>query len=217
MSLPNSGYIQLGTDGSTGRSINSEFGYGNDMQSYLGVYAGKNGVAYRFPSSGNQIAANDFYGTSRISGGATYLGTGYWTVPVYNTIYATIQGGNGGQGGNYGFNACNSTASTQDWTGGNAGNASYFGGYLGAGGGNGGNNSGGGAGSGATANGGWTNPFLGGSGPASGSQIYITIGNGGNGGHGGVNYPFLVYGCFPLGDAGPGAAGNAGYVYVSWS
>jgi hypothetical protein len=42
MTLPASGYLLLGADGgASGRSVNSEFGYGNDMASYQGVYYGK--------------------------------------------------------------------------------------------------------------------------------------------------------------------------------
>ena len=40
MTLPASGYLLLGADGgASGRSVNSEFGYGNDMASYQGVYS----------------------------------------------------------------------------------------------------------------------------------------------------------------------------------
>lgn len=216
MALPNSGYIQLGTDAGTGRSINTEYGYGNDMASYLGVYYGKGGQEFRFPVPGNSLDVQGFYGTSKISGGATYVGTGYYTIPVYNTINITVKGGDGGQAGEYGYNSCNGQPSTVNWNAGGGGNTSSFGGYVAAGGGSGGGGNHTGGNSGATSNSGTlTNPVQGGNGPPSGSQIYVTVGNGGNGGGGGAN--FGGWYCGPTGNAANGSGGAAGYVYVSWS
>lgn len=217
MTLPASGYLQLGTDGATGRSINSEFGYGNDLASYLGVYFGRGGQLFRFPVPGNSIDMNAFYSTARISSGNTYIGTGYWTVPVYNSIYAQVQGGSGGNAGAWGYNGCPGGGFTGSNSGG-PGNTSSWGGYLAAGGGGGGGGNGGGGAPGAVASGSWTNPVQGGGGPTSGNQIYVTVGTGGGGGSGGSNCTPVSY--WPYCVCGGGSGGNTGadgYVYSSWS
>lgn len=218
MTLPASGYLQLGTDGATGRSINSEFGYGNDMQSYLGVFYDLGGSAAQFPLPGNSISIQNFYSSKKITPGSDSPGTGYWTVPVYNVISATVQGGQGGQAGFWGYNACSGVPTGS--AGGGPGGTSSFGGYLAAGGGGGGGGSGGGGSPGATASNSWTNPIQSGSGPTSGTQIYITVGSGGSGGGGGSNcayYPFY-YGplCICSGGSG-GGSGASGYVSISWT
>lgn len=215
MALPGSGYLQLGTDGATGRSINSEFGYGNDLASYQGVYYGLGGQVFRFPVPGNSIDMNSFYSTSRISSGSASLGTGYWTVPIYNTINASVQGGQGGQSGAYGFNQCPGGGLTGS-AGGSPGNTSSFGGYLAAGGGNGGNGQSVSGNYGSVANGSWTNPVQGGGGPTSGSQIYITVGTGGGGGNGGSNCVYL-YGQCGCASGNTGSPGSPGSVNSSWS
>lgn len=223
MTLPASGYLQLGTDGATGRSINSEYGYGNDLASYLGVYYGRGGQVYRFPVPGNLISIGGsgspgdagFYSSSRINPGSTGLGTGYWTVPIYNTISAYVQGGQGGQSGAYGFNQCPGGGLTGS-AGGQPGNTSSFGGYVAAGGGNGGNGQSVSGNAGAAASGSWTNPVQGGGGPASGSQIYITVGTGGGGGGGGSNCAY-GYGICVCAGGNVGSPGANGAVNSSWS
>ena len=127
MTLPASGNILLGTAGG-GNSVNSEFGYGNDMASYLGVYYGKGTQEFRFPLPGNSIGMNGFYSTFKITGSNTYLGTGYWTVPVYNTLYAQVKGGDGGGAGQWGYNACTGQATGS--AGGQNGTGSSFGGMF---------------------------------------------------------------------------------------
>lgn len=216
MALPASGYLLLGDDGgASGRSINYEFGYGNDFASYRGVYYGLGGGVAKFPTIGNSIDANVFYSSSRISSGSRYLGTGYWTVPTYNSIYAEVRGGNGGQAGFYGYNAC--VGAPTGSSGGKNGGTSSFGGYLSAGGGGGGGGSGGGGGTGTTNSNSWTNPVQGGGGPTSGTSIYITVGGGGGGGGGGPNCAYYGPYCLCPNNAASGSAGAAGYVYVSWS
>lgn len=218
MTLPASGLLQLGTQ-SGGRSINSEFGYGNDLASYYGVYYGRGGSAYRFQLDGNPFPMSDFYSAFKITGGSAGLGTGYWTVPVYNTLSATVVGGTGGQAGYYGYNSCGGYPTGSG--GGGDGSSSSFGGYLSAGGGGGGDGSGGAGAAGKTSSGSWTNPVQGGKGPASGTSIYITVGAGGKGGGGGPNcaYYSFYYGpvCLCPNNASNGDDGSNGSVSVDWS
>lgn len=212
MTLPSGGTISLG-------QVGGEFGYGYDFASYYGVYYGRGGLALRFQLAGNPFNLSDFYSAYKITGGSGYLGTGYWTVPVYNSIYAQVKGGDGGQAGAWGYNSCGGYPTGS--AGGSAGGTSSFGGYVAAGGGGGGGGNNGSGGTGATASGSWTNPVQGGGGPTSGNAIYITVGGGGAGGSGGsncANYPYY-YGpvCLCPNNAANGSAGAAGYVYVSWS
>jgi hypothetical protein len=229
MALPNSGYLQLGTDGATGRSINSEFGYGNDMASYQGVYYGKAGQAFQFPLPGNSIDIFGFYGTNKITGGSqTINSSGNAIIPVYNILSVTVTGGAGGQAGQYGIDGCNGNNPTPS-AGGGGGGSSSFGGYVSAGGGNGGGGSQGLGNPGQTVNNSFTNPIQGGNGPTSGSTLFVSIGSGGNGGGGGYitiliqtgnsgfpNYQ-PIYGCFPAGNGATGAVGAAGSVNLSWT
>ena len=214
MTLPASGNILLGTAGG-GNSVNSEFGYGNDMASYLGVYYGKGTQEFRFPLPGNSIGMNGFYSTFKITGSNTYLGTGYWTVPVYNTLYAQVKGGDGGGAGQWGYNACTGQATGS--AGGQNGTGSSFGGYVSAGGGGGGGGNGGGGGAGQTSSSSFTNPVQGGAGPTSGSQVYVSVGPGGGGGGGGSQCAYYGIYCLCPATAGSGGPGAAGYVYVSWA
>lgn len=216
MALPASGYLQLGTDGATGRSINSEFGYGNDMASYQGVYAGKSGLAYQFPVAGNSLAMDLFYSTSKITGGSASYGSSQTiVVPVYNTITITCVGGGGGGGGGNGYNL---DGCTGDPTGGSgsSGGTTSFGGYVSAGGGP-GAGAGGGATPGSTVTQTYTNPIQGGSGPPSGGSIFVTIGAGGGGGTGGCQYYKLFSVCNCWNRAGGGATGSTGSVSISWT
>jgi hypothetical protein len=238
MTLPSSGYLLLGADGgASGRSVNSEFGYGNDMASYQGVYYGKGGNEYRFPLPGNSISMgggsspNDagFYSTYKITGGSqTFNSSTTAVIPVYNTISVTVTGGGGGQAGQYGIDGCNGNNPTPS-AGGGGGGTSSFGGYVSAGGGNGGGGSQGLGNPGQTVNNSFTNPVQGGNGPTSGSSLYVSIGNGGSGGTGGyitiliqtgnTGFPNYqpIYGCFPAGNAARGADGAVGSVNLSWS
>lgn len=208
MTLPSGGTISLG-------QVGSEFGYGYDFASYYGVYYGRNGQAQRFQLAGNPFNLSDFYSAYKITGGSGYLGTGYWTVPVYNTISSTVQGGQGGQAGSYGYNYCGGYPTGS--AGGQPGGTSSFGGYVAAGGGGGGGGNGGGGAAGATASGSWTNPIQGGTGPTSGTQIYISVGGGGAGGAGGDNCAYYGIYCLCPNKASTGSTGAAGYVYVQWS
>jgi hypothetical protein len=223
MTLPTSGPLLLGT-ATGGNSINSEYGYGNDMASYLGAYYGLNGVEYRFPVSGNPIAMNLFYGTNKIAGGTQTLNSSQsFVIPVYNTITITVVGGAGGTSGNPGAVSapCGSGATT-GYSGGNGGLTS-FGGYASASGGAGGagstvTNNPGAAGSTSTVT--FTNPIQGGSGPSSGTTISAIVGAGGAGGGGGA----LVYsingqvsGCNAWSSASAGAAGAGGHITITWA
>lgn len=226
MTLPSSGALVLGTQ-SGGNSINSEFGYGNDMASYQGVYYGKGGQEYRFPVSGNQISMGGslspgdagFYSTYKITGGSAYFGGSQnYVIPVYNTITITVVGGQGGQAGYNGTNACGYPCGDTGG-GGGPGGSSSFGGYVASGGGPGGGagSDGGGGSYGPTVTNTFTNPVQGGSGPTSGSTLYVTVGGGGSGGSGGKNC-FLYYGtCISLTSASGGNGGGSGYVSISWS
>lgn len=216
MVLPASGYLLLGDDGgASGRSINSAFGYGNDLSSYLGAYYDKGGNVFRFPVPGNSIGMNAFYLTAKIGSGTGYLPTGNWTVPTYNTISATVKGGDGGQSGAYGYNACSGVATGSG--NGNAGGTSSFGGYLSAGGGAGGSGNKVSGKTGAINSSSWTNPVQGGSGPASGASVYITVGLGGSGGGGGSNCAYYGIYCLCPNNAANGSKGADGYVQVTWS
>ena len=233
MTLPASGPLQLGTQ-SGGSSINSEFGYGNDLQSYLGVYYGKNGVEYRFPLPGNSISMggssspNDagFYSTQKITGGnATYYSSTSITVPLYNQITVTCVGGSGGSSGGVGVNCSGSYVRANLGSGG-SGYVSSFGGYVSAGGGAGGSNQsyqfvpGDPGGVSSTT---YTNPVQdGGGGPPSGASVYVTVGGGGPGGRGADTRWYYGGNCYyqyPGADvqAPGGSGGSAGYVQLVWA
>ena len=217
MTLPASGYLLLGADGgASGRSINSEFGYGNDFASYVGVFAGRNWLSYQFPKSGNTFAIDLFYQTYKItSGSQSFSSTQSYVIPVYNTITITCVGGTGGQAGFYGYNACGNYPTPS--TGGSSGDPTSFGGYVLAGGGAGGGGSGGSGSSGSTVSQTFTNPAQGGTGPLSGSSLTVSIGAGGSGGQGGSNFVKIGSTCYPSGNASSGSAGSNGSVLISWS
>jgi len=216
MALPASGFLQLGTDGATGRSINSEFGYGNDMASYQGVYAGKNSLAYQFPLAGNSFAMDLFYSTSKITGGSAGYGSSQTiVVPVYNTITITCVGGGGGGGGSAGSNADGCTGDPSGGSGGSGGTSS-FGGYVSAGGGP-GAGGGGGPTPGSTVTQTYTNPIQGGSGPPSGASILVNVGSGGSGGTGGCNWYKLFSACNCWNRSSGGTGGANGSVSISWT
>lgn len=222
MPLPGSGFLQLGTDGATGRSINSEFGYGNDMASYQGVYYGIGGTINRFPLPGNSLSISNFYSTSRITSGSAFISSSQnFVVPVYNTISIVCVGGSGGQEGFWGYD-CSGNRTIAGLQPGGTGGVSSFGGYVAAGGGAGGSGAfGGGAGgaAGATASGSFTNPFQGGGGPPSGATIFAAVGGGGSGGRGAATrFDFgRCYYPWPDSFAPSGSAGGPGYISVSWS
>ena len=230
MTLPASGQLQLGTQ-SGGRSINSEFGLGNDLQSYLGVYYGRGGVEYRFPVPGNSIGMDLFYSTYAITGGSQYFGgSTSWTIPVYNTITVTCVGGSGGGAGQYGYiqSPCYGSGGVTGSQGGSAGGGTSFGGYVYAAGGGGGSGNAGGGSPGGVSSQSYTNPVQGGSGPTSGSSISVSVGGGGGGGQGGcfiyqkfvTNYYYgytVDAGCACWDYYSSGGTGSSGYVQISWT
>lgn len=221
MTLPASGALVLGTAGG-GNSINSEFGYGNDMASYQGVYYGLGGSEYRFPVPGNALAMNAFYSTYKITGGSLTFSSSNpsYVIPVYNTITITCVGGQGGQSGSWGYSSCGSYTGPTPSSNGSAGNSTSFGGYLSSAGGNGGSGNAVAGTFGPTVSNTFTNPVQGGSGPASGSSVSVSVGSGGAGGGGGpniyVNYPPFNY-CAAWNSAGSGSTGSAGYVTITWT
>jgi len=227
MTLPASGPLVLGL-ASGGNSINSEFGYGNDLGSYRGVYYGLGGQEFRFPVSPNSIAMNLFYSTYKIVGGSrTFNSTQSFVIPVYNTITITVQGGQGGASGAPGYisSPCTGAGKFTSGSSGGYGSGSSFGGYLSAAGGA------GGAGSASSSNPGqsgqvisttYTNPVQGGSGPPSGTTVTVSIGGGGSGGGGGcLVYQLIVgttnFGCACWNNAASGSGGAAGVVTVTWA
>jgi len=225
MTLPASGPLVLGSAGG-GNSINSEFGYGNDLASYFGVYYGKGGSEYRFPLYGdpNGMQMFYFYGTYKVTGGsASYGSSQYATVPVYNTITISVTGAGGGGTGQAGVyqSPCSPAGQVTPGVSGNAGGSSDYGGYVAASGG--GSDTGG-----STVTRSYTNPVQGGSGPPSGSNVYVTIGTGGSGGAGGCfvyqnkGYnPFynswVDYGCSCWSRFNTGYTGANGSVSINWS
>jgi hypothetical protein len=222
MTLPTSGPLLLGT-ATGGNSVNSEFGYGNDMASYLGVYYGKNGQEFRFPVSGNSIDMNGFYGTNKIAGGSTtiYSSTSF-LIPVYNVITITAVGGQGGQSGSYGYSSCGSYIGPTPSGDGSSGGTTSFGGYSSSGGGGGGSGNAVSGVYGSAVAHTFTNPIQGGSGPTSGTYVTASIGGGGSGGGGGPNFYVLIigstnYGCANWNNAGGGNSGNSGYVTITWT
>jgi len=221
MTLPASGPLVLGSDGgASGRSINSEFGYGNDMASYQGVFYGKNGLEYQFPPPGNSIAMNQFYSTYKITGGGPIeLGAGTFVIPVYNLFSVTVIGGGGGGSGQYGYisSPCPGAGSPTPSDNGSAGGASSFGGYITASGGAGGSGNAVAGQSGQSITITYTNPVQGGNGPPSGAVVAVSVGAGGVGGQGGCNIYSVSGTCACWGRYASGANGSAGHVYVSWA
>lgn len=227
MTLPASGPLVLGLTGG-GNSINGEFGYGNDLGAYRGVFYGKSGQEFQFPVSPNLIAMGLFYSTYKIvPGSQTFNSTQPFAIPVYNTITITVHGGQGGSSGSPGLiqSPCSGAGNFTSGSSGSYGAGSSFGGYVSAAGGA------GGAGSSSASNPGaagqtvvqtYTNPVQGGSGPPSGTTVSVSIGGGGAGGQGGcLIYQLVIgqtnYGCACWANASTGAPGAAGYVTVSWS
>lgn len=220
MTLPASGYLLLGADGgASGRSVNSEFGYGNDMASYQGVYYGKGALSFQFPTVGNTFAMDLFYSTFKISGGSQSFTSSNpsYTIPVYNTMTITVTGGGGGSTGQPGViqSPCAGAGSITPPNAGSPGGTSSFGGYV--------SGAGGGSDTGGVVNSQtFTNPVQGGSGPPSGTNVAVTIGTGGAGGIGGCYiYQFVVgatdFGCSCWSRFATGATGANGSVQISWS
>lgn len=152
---------------------------------------------------------------SPVVAGSGYLGNGNWTIPLFNKLYVQIKGGDGGQSGAYGVNGC--VGGLTPSGNGGAGGASYFGPFLGASGGAGGSGDRAAGGVGQTTSLYWdadaNNGYL----AYQGYVLTSTVGGGGAGGGGGAN-PYTLFGVCVQGNAQPGgAAGAAGYVYVSWS
>lgn len=222
MTLPASGPLVLGLTGG-GNSINGEFGLGNNLQSYLGAYYGKNGQEFQFPVPGNSIDMDIFHGAKAITPqDPYYLTPGQpFTVPLYNQLTVRVQGGQGGTSGQPGYYADSGCGNgSTPGSSGSQGQSSAFGGYIvGASGGA------GGAGSALVQNGGtpgaivevtFTNPTQGGNGPPSGQIFTPVIGVGGGGGQGGciVYKLYNICGCYA--HANTGNNGSDGSILVSW-
>lgn len=207
---------------------------GQNLGAYRGVqWWQDNTQTGFFPAS--TISINDFYSkrsTSPVTPGSqTYsaAGSSSFTVPLYSTLTITIRGGGGGGAGESG----NRTGGG----GGTGGGASSFGAFGSAAGGGGGIVSGtalaGGGSDGVPAGGGgWgpggaggktvltlTNPISGGSGPAVGASVTVTVGDGGAGGSAGTFWIQLPSPTYPLGIVGTlsaGSKGGVGSVTIQW-
>ena len=216
MTLPASGPLVLGLTGG-GNSINGEFGLGNSLSNYRGVFFGRGGQEFQFPVAPNLIAMGLFYSAYKITPQSPYyLSSGPFTVPVYNTMTLVVQGGTGGQAGYDGTNTCGAPAGNNGAPG-SPGALSSFGGYVVGNGGAGGGSNGAGGQPGGITTITFTNPVQGGSGPPSGTTLTASIGGGGAGGQGGQN-TFLYYGvCISLTRASNGSAGGPGSILISWT
>lgn len=133
MTMVASGTIDLGgtaTSGGLSRSINFEFGYGTNLDTYRGViYTNAAGSgSFQFPKSPNSISMSDFYSSRKIpSGSSTYTSNGTFAVPPYNTLTVIIRAAGGQGSGAYGSNACAVPAQNTDPSIGNSGGSSQFG------------------------------------------------------------------------------------------
>lgn len=141
--------------------------------------------------------------------GGSGNGSYFWT-PSFSA-----PGGGGGGGGSMIF--VNNT--WIPFTGGNGAAGANSDGAPGGGGGGGGFNGGGSGGSGGA--GGrnvyqFFNPISGGSGPAVGSTVFVSVGGGGGGGGSAGGY-FYFLGWPSFGNSSPGNPGGNGYVEIYWS
>lgn len=114
MTLPSSGYLTLNDPADPTRSINSEFGYGNNLLAYVGkqwwTYNSGTGAVTTGFFSAPVVMPGDFYGkrgTSPVSPSSTkisYSGASNqysttFTVPLYAVLTVIVRGGAGGGGG----------------------------------------------------------------------------------------------------------------------
>lgn len=218
--------------------INAVFGLGNSLGNYLGVRWFKADASTGTFSTIN-LSMDDFYGKGPVSGipggSQTFTSSGSFIIPTYSILTVTLRGGAGGGAGGGGTTLPGGTGYT--------GSASSFGAYgtayPGSGGGINGIPGTAGAGSDGTPAGGvggaglfpggtggsggknvltLTNPInAGGTGPAVGSVITVTVGAGGPGGTPGIwiinpgtSSQQTFYGT-------PGLPGGNGGVVISWS
>ncbi len=219
MTLPTSGTLSMS-------AINSEFALGNNLGAYRGVRWYKDNNSRGFfdnSATGNfpPLDMSEFYGTRKTipvtpTGDVSYGNGSYFTVPFYNRLIITLQGGTGGQGGAVGYYSQgyhNGTLTAGN--GGTGGGTSSFGTWLsgggGAGGGGGGNS--GAAGTYATL---IIDAETTAGAPLKDTQIYIAVGGGGGGGSGGPIYSSNdgKWSYSLAGYAASGSAGSSGYVTV---
>lgn len=213
--------------------IDAEFGLGTNLAAYRGVrWYLDNAATGLFPDA---VSFNDFYSKRAASpvtpGSTTISSSGDFTVPLYSVLTVTIRGGSGGGAGgsgnaSQGNNGGPGTASSFGSYGSGDFGRGAIGGSKGAnglnsdgdpaggagGGGNGGAGSGGPGGDGGKTVITLTNPIAGGTGPAVGSTVFVTIGNGGSGGSAGGSFVNGYYFA-----AGSGSPGRSGRVEISWS
>jgi hypothetical protein len=191
--------------------LNAEFGYGTNLNAYRGKLVGLPSSACKVVSSG-VVALSDFYSTNKVVAGGPVGRDGYFTVPQYKTITMVVQGGQAGFAGSAGVYVGGPAAgSATPPDNGQAGGPSGIGSYATA---VGGAPNGGAGGYFAVT---YTNPLLGGTGPASGSALLATVGGGGAGGAGGPIYGWNGFGYVFSGNAASGAGGAAGYAQTSWT
>jgi hypothetical protein len=194
--------------------INAEWGLGKNIGAYLNRrwFRADNSRGY-FQASG-PIHFSDFAGkraTTPVSANsATFYGSQYWSIPIFNTLYVYVQSGQGGQGGQSGNGGGGSP--------GGPGGPSAFGGYLYEPGGAGGAGGSGGGGV-YTGSFSWsiaTDADYPTYAPHYGETVYITVGGGGGGGGGGFDIACGFGFCVTAGRPA-GSNGANGYVSVSWS
>lgn len=238
MTLPNPG-VSLSIDQIyTEAQLSSSspwYNKGQNLGAYQGVQWWKDNTETGFFPTSN-ISINDFYSkrsTSPVTPGSqTYSspGSASFTVPLYSVLTVTIRGGGGGGAGESG----NRTGGGNGW-GGFASSFGVFGSADGGGGGIVGGTATAGAGSDGSPAGGWgwnaggaggknvltlTNPISGGSGPAVGASVTVTVGSGGSGGSAGTYWIQFPSSTYPLGIVGTlssGSPGGNGSVTIQWT
>lgn len=226
--------------------INSEFGYGFDLNAYRGkVWYLDDGQSGIFPIAPNPISFNNFY-SKRAANPVTptivtYTADGTFTTPaVYTVMTVTVRAGGGGGGGANGSINCGEIQGTTLGSDGLYGDPSSFGAYAVAYGGGGGRGDGttgpngsplcdgipagapayGGGGSGGA--GGYNtvvliSPSSGGTGPNPGQIIDVIVGGGGIGGTGGANSQLMGGVCTVIGYSTRGQTGANGSVVIQWT
>jgi hypothetical protein len=193
--------------------INAEFGLGTNLYAYRGVkwYRDDNTRGYFDQAMGNNppIDMLEFYGKRKTipvtpTGNVGYGNGSYFSVPFYNKLTITMQGGSGGTRGSDGYNGCNYTV-----TGGGAGGTgspSSFGSYGSAG--------GGGSDSAGQVVVIVIDAETNSNAPLRGVPILVTVGGGGGGGAGGANAVLINGRCYGAGNAASGSTGASGSVTI---
>lgn len=227
--------------------INTEFGYGTDLGSYVGKRWYQDNAATGIFTT--PISIFDFYSkrvNSPVTPGSQPFGAGPYsfTVPLYSVLNVTIRagaGGGGGGGGNAGGGSGGQSGqnTTYNSTSGSYTAGAGTGGGLGGGNGTAGANSDGSPGGGGGGGGGYGggpggtggaggkvvltvyNPVPGNPapyGPAVGTTISGNVGSGGGGGGGAAGLAPWPFPPYLIPqNGGPGSPGGQGSVVISWT